>query len=83
MKELNTETVNDWHFVIKEIAKGNESAFDELFKYFCWYVQVVLDVINAWIPDEDVRYQMLHPVTYEHIIYPIPQSELDVKKEPV
>lgn len=40
----------------------------------------VLDVMNAWIPVEDVQGQMRNPIDYKHIIYAIPQSEMDVKK---
>lgn len=40
----------------------------------------VLSVMNAWIPEEDVEGKMLDPITYIHIIYPIPQSQMDVKK---
>jgi hypothetical protein len=41
---------------------------------------MVLDVINAWIPNEDVRDQMLCPIDYKHIIYPIPQNQMDIKQ---
>ena len=48
-----------------------------------WHVLVrtgkVLEVMNAWIPVEDIRDQMLKDITSDHLIYPIPQSELDVK----
>jgi len=40
----------------------------------------VLDVMNAWIPVEDVEGQMRQSIDYKHIIYAIPQSEMDVKK---
>lgn len=39
---------------------------------------LVETVMNAWIPVEDVQHQM-QPFKKEYIIYPIPQSELDVK----
>jgi starch-binding outer membrane protein, SusD/RagB family len=41
---------------------------------------LVLEVMNAWIPQEDVRNQVRRPVTADYIIYPIPTSEMDVKK---
>jgi hypothetical protein len=43
----------------------------------------VLDVINAWIPVEDIR-QMLrtnYPIQAYNIIYPLPQEQIDVKKD--
>lgn len=40
----------------------------------------VLDVMNAWIPVEDKANQMLRPINADHIIYPIPQEQMDVKK---
>lgn len=42
---------------------------------------LVLEVMNAWIPQEDVRNQMRKPITANSIIYPIPTSEMDVKKD--
>ena len=40
---------------------------------------MALDVINAWIPGEDVRGQM-NMMNKDFIIYPIPQNQIDVKK---
>jgi hypothetical protein len=40
---------------------------------------LVETVMNAWIPVEDVQKQM-QPFKKEYIIYPIPQSEIDVKQ---
>ena len=40
----------------------------------------VLEVMNAWIPVEDVAKQMLSPINADHLIYPIPQEQMDVKK---
>ncbi|MCW0484222.1 RagB/SusD family nutrient uptake outer membrane protein [Gaoshiqia sediminis] len=40
----------------------------------------VLDVMNAWIQVEDESGQMRSSIDYKHIIYPIPQSQIDVKK---
>ncbi len=40
----------------------------------------VLDVINAWIPVEDVKDQMEQPIDANMIIYPVPQDQIDVKK---
>lgn len=40
---------------------------------------LVETVMNAWIPAEDVQQQM-QPFSKNYIIYPIPQSELDVKQ---
>ena len=34
MKESSSERENIWHFVIGQIAKGNEDAFDKLFAHF-------------------------------------------------
>ncbi|MBN2213453.1 MAG: RagB/SusD family nutrient uptake outer membrane protein [Bacteroidales bacterium] len=42
----------------------------------------VLDMINAWIPVEDIR-EMLrenYPIQAYNIIYPLPQEQIDVKK---
>lgn len=39
---------------------------------------LVETVMNAWIPAEDVQHQM-QPFKKEYIIYPVPQSELDVR----
>lgn len=39
----------------------------------------VLEVINAWIPGEDVREQM-DLMTENFIIYPLPQNQMDVKR---
>ena len=41
---------------------------------------MVLDVMNAWMPKEDVRGQMPSSINYTQIIYPIPQNEIDIKK---
>lgn len=41
---------------------------------------MVLDVINAWMPGEDVSNQMPESIDYKQIIYPVPQDELDVKE---
>ncbi len=40
----------------------------------------VLNVMNAWIPVEDVQGQMLQTINADHIIYAIPQEQMDVKK---
>jgi hypothetical protein len=40
----------------------------------------VIDVMNAWIPGEDVADQMLKTINADHIIYPIPTDQLDVKE---
>jgi hypothetical protein len=40
----------------------------------------VLDVMNAWIPVEDIKGQMNHPIDANMIIYPVPQAQMDVKK---
>ncbi|WP_346860177.1 RagB/SusD family nutrient uptake outer membrane protein [uncultured Draconibacterium sp.] len=40
----------------------------------------VLDVMNAWIPVEDVADQMRKSINADHIIYPIPQEQMDVKE---
>ena len=40
----------------------------------------VLDVMNAWIPVEDVAGQMRQSINADHIIYPVPLSQMDVKK---
>jgi hypothetical protein len=40
----------------------------------------VLTVMNAWIPVEDVAGQMAHPIDADMIIYPVPQSQIDIKK---
>jgi starch-binding outer membrane protein, SusD/RagB family len=42
---------------------------------------LVLEVMNAWIQQEDIRNQMRKTITANSIIYPIPTSELDVKKD--
>jgi hypothetical protein len=41
---------------------------------------LVLEKMNAWIPTEDVRNQMRKPIDANQIIYPVPQSEMDVKR---
>ena len=41
---------------------------------------MVLDVMNAWIPVEDTKDQMRESIDYIHIIYPLPQDEIDVKQ---
>ncbi|GEO06093.1 membrane protein [Adhaeribacter aerolatus] len=41
---------------------------------------LVLEVMNAWAPQEDIRNQIRKPITANHIIYPIPTSEMDVKE---
>lgn len=40
----------------------------------------VLDIMNAWIPTVDLGDQMTYPINSDHIIYPIPQSEIEIKK---
>jgi hypothetical protein len=42
----------------------------------------VLDVINAWIPVEDVKEQMRQnfPINANHIIYPVPLQQMEVKE---
>jgi hypothetical protein len=40
----------------------------------------VLNVMNAWIPIEDIKGQMAHTIDANMIIYPVPQSQIDVKK---
>lgn len=42
----------------------------------------VLDVINAWIPVEDVKEQMRqnYPINANHIIYPVPLKQMEVKE---
>jgi starch-binding outer membrane protein, SusD/RagB family len=41
---------------------------------------LVLEKMNAWIPTEDVRNQMRKVIDANQIIYPVPQSEMDVKR---
>ena len=40
----------------------------------------VLDVMNAWIPGEDVADQMRKTIDANHIIYPVPTEQMDVKE---
>ena len=40
----------------------------------------VINVMNAWIPGEDVKGQMAHPIDADMIIYPVPQNQMTVKK---
>lgn len=40
---------------------------------------LVTTVIPAWIATEDVQHQ-IQPFNVNNIIYPLPQSELDVKQ---
>lgn len=40
----------------------------------------VLDVMNTWIPVEDVADQMRKSISADHIIYPIPLEQMDVKE---
>lgn len=40
----------------------------------------VLDMMNAWIPVEDIKRQMAHPIDANMIIYPVPSSEITVKE---
>lgn len=42
----------------------------------------VLDVINEWIPVEDIREQMRqnYPIQAYNIIYPVPLTQIEVKK---
>jgi hypothetical protein len=42
----------------------------------------VLDVMNAWIPVEDVKEQMRqnYPLNANHIIYPVPLKQMEVKE---
>jgi hypothetical protein len=40
---------------------------------------LVETIMNAWIAKEDVQHQ-IQPFKKEYIIYPVPQSELDVKQ---
>jgi hypothetical protein len=36
--------------------------------------------MNAWIPVEDAADQMRKSINADHIIYPIPQEQMDVKE---
>lgn len=40
----------------------------------------VIDVMNAWITKENVDGQMANSINANHIIYPVPQVQMDVKK---
>ncbi len=40
----------------------------------------VLPVVNAWIPTVNIDGHMTYPINEDHIIFPIPQSEIDIKK---
>ncbi len=40
----------------------------------------VLEVMNAWIPVEDVADQMRKSINADHIIYPIPLEQMEVKE---
>lgn len=40
----------------------------------------VLDLMNAWIPVEDVADQMRKSINADHIIYPIPIEQMEVKE---
>lgn len=43
----------------------------------------VLEIINAWIPLEDTRNMLRqnYPIQAYNIIYPVPQKQIDVKKD--
>ncbi len=40
----------------------------------------VVDVMNAWIPTVNYAGQITYPINADHIIYPVPQRQMDIKE---